>query len=247
MSMKQNLQDGYLFNMTFATAFSLVWNSRDATAEMAIQANGAPFNNLDPAGASRTVLLPPEADFKGKLMWFRNAADAGGEQLIIEEDSSTTEIVRLERGEVAVLFCDGTSWFVFSRSGGANALSQVGSGIWAKVPLVATTGTSGGGILSWANPTGQSIIVTRFMIDITTGSTGAATGAFGIAANGTTSNNTLLDGFNMQTTGVADNIENQGTNGVAAKKMTSSQFITGTASATVAGLVGSAYIQYILA
>lgn len=246
MSMKQNLQDGFLFNMTFATPMGFTWNTRDASAEMAIPANASPIQILDPAGASRTVLLPAEAAVKGKMFFFRNAASDGAETLTIEEDSSTTAIAVLEKDESAMLFCDGTSWYVFGKSA-ANATVTTGAIKTAKVALTATTGTSGGGILAWANPEGRSIIVTRFMIDITTGSTGAATGDFGVAANGTTSADTLLDGYNMQTTGVADSIENGGTNGDAAIKMTSTQYITGTASATVAGLVGSAYIQYILA
>jgi hypothetical protein len=118
---------------------------------------------------------------------------------------------------------------------------------WLSGSLTAVTDTTAGGILSLANPLGVTLIITRFIIRISTGSTGAATGDFGVAADGTTSSDVLLDGVNMQTTGALDNIENQGTNGVSSRLWTSSQFVTGTASATLAGLVGTYYIQYIIA
>ena len=242
MTMKQNLQFSKLYDCQIMTGFGMELTVMDATAEMVLTKKHAPILWLDPAGTTKTVLLPAEADMKNKFMSIKNNADADGENIILEEDSSTTQIAVINRGETLDLFCDGTTWRVYSRNPGV-----LGARRTVRVPLTAVTGTTAGGILAWANPEGASIIVDRFMIDITTGSTGAATGDFGVAANGTTSNDTLLDGVNMQTTGIQDNIENQGTNGVAAKKMTSSQYITGTASATLAGMVGNAYISYFLA
>lgn len=103
-----------------------------------------------------------------------------------------------------------------------------------------------GGVLAWANPTGGSILVQRVILDVTTKATGACTLDVGVAANGTTLNDTLLDGVDVGTAaGVFDNIENQGTNGVAAKKVTSSQYVTASkATGAAAGLVGYAYIHY---
>lgn len=117
----------------------------------------------------------------------------------------------------------------------------------AKVALIAGTGTSGGEVLAWANPEGATILVTDFIIDVTTQATGAATADVGIAANGTTSADTLLDGVDIGAAPiVANNIDNKGTNGGRSLKMTSSQYITATPSATAAGLVGFAYIYYVL-
>jgi len=110
--------------------------------------------------------------------------------------------------------------------------------------LTAGASTSGGATLSLANPEGVDLIVDRLILDITTGSTGAATLDAGIAANGTTSNDTLIDGTNAQTVGTADNIKQGGTNGVSSKKWTSSQFLTITPSATTAGMVGRYYVSY---
>lgn len=114
----------------------------------------------------------------------------------------------------------------------------------AKVALgVADTA---GGVLAWANPTGGSILVQRVILDVTTKATGACTLDVGVAANGTTLNDTLLDGVDVGTAaGVFDNIENQGINGVAAKKVTASQYVTASmATGAAAGLVGYAYVHY---
>ena len=117
----------------------------------------------------------------------------------------------------------------------------------AKVALIAGTGTSGGEVLAWANPEGATIIVHRLVLDITTQATGAANGDFGPAANATTSNDTLIDGVDIGTAAIlADNYDESGTNGLTSIKLTSSQYITGTPSATAAGLVGNAYIYYAL-
>ena len=113
-----------------------------------------------------------------------------------------------------------------------------------KVALTAVTGTTAGGALSLANPEGVPLIVTRLILDITTASSGAATVDAGIAANGTTSADNLIDGASVATIGVLDNIEDGGTNGQAVYKWGSGQYLTITASATLAGLVGNAYIEY---
>lgn len=114
--------------------------------------------------------------------------------------------------------------------------------------LTAVTGTTAGGIMSLANPEGATLIITRFIINLTTEATGSATGDFGVAANGTTSSDTLLDGVNLgAAAGIFDNVDDQGTNGQSVLTWGATQFITGTASATLAGLVGSYYIEYIRA
>ncbi len=115
-----------------------------------------------------------------------------------------------------------------------------------KVALTAVTGTTAGGVLSLANPEGADIIVTRLVLNITTPSSGAATVDAGIAANGSTSADNLIDGQSVATAAkVLDNVSDGGTNGKARQKWSSSQYLTITASATLAGLVGNAYIEYI--
>lgn len=123
--------------------------------------------------------------------------------------------------------------------------AQVGA---KKVALTAVTTTTAGGALSIPNPEGVDLIVTRLVLDITTPATGVATVDAGIAANGTTSADNLIDAGDVGTAAaVLDNIEDGGTNGQAAIKWTSTQHLTITASATLAGLVGNAYIEYMRA
>lgn len=118
----------------------------------------------------------------------------------------------------------------------------------AKVALTATSATTGGAVLSWANPEGANIIITRLQIDVTTKSTGAANLSVGVAANGTTSSANLIDTYAIGgTEKVVDNHVDGSTNGKFTQKMTSSQFVTATGSATTAGLVATAYIHYVLA
>lgn len=117
-----------------------------------------------------------------------------------------------------------------------------------RVALVAGTTTTGGDVLAVANPEGADLIITRFLLDVTTPATGAATANAGVAANGTTSSDTLLDGVDIGTAAALfDNADatDQGTNGKASRKWGSTQYITVTPSATAAGLVGYAYIEYV--
>lgn len=112
--------------------------------------------------------------------------------------------------------------------------------------LTAVTGTTAGGALRLENPLGVDLIVTDLILDITTASTGAATVDAGIAANGTTSADNLIDGKSVATAGVFNNVNDAGTNGRKTVKWGASQYLTITASATLAGLVGNAYIKWVV-
>lgn len=101
-----------------------------------------------------------------------------------------------------------------------------------------------GGVAAVANPFGAKAIITRFVIDVTTVATGAATVDAGVATNGTTSSDILIDGLNVNAAaGLFDNIENKGTNGKARQLWSATQYVTiSQASGDVTGLVGYAYI-----
>lgn len=107
---------------------------------------------------------------------------------------------------------------------------------------------TGGGVLSWANPEADSILITKIVFDVTTGSTGECTLDVGTTAtSATTSSNTLMDGINVATAGVFDNITNKGENGTSLQKLAAGKWVTATkASGSAAGLKGYAYIEYIL-
>lgn len=119
--------------------------------------------------------------------------------------------------------------------------------VGAKRGALAAVATAGG-VLSLANPEGVELIVTRLIIRVTTASSVAATVDAGIAANGTTLADTLIDGLSVAATGVFDNIEDAGTNGEASVVWGTSEFLTiSQASGDVTGLVGFAYVEYVRA
>lgn len=109
------------------------------------------------------------------------------------------------------------------------------------------TATSAGGVAAIANPLGKELIITRAIVRTTTKSTAASTVDVGVAANATTSSDTLLDGVDLGTAiGIFDNITNKGTNGKTVAVWGASQFVTASqASGAVAGLVGELYVEYI--
>ena len=105
---------------------------------------------------------------------------------------------------------------------------------------------TGGGILSVANPEGVECLITEVIIQVDTVPTGACTIDVGVAANGTTSNDTLLDGLDIGAAiGRFDNINDKGGNGGRDRAWGSTQYITGSKSTNAtAGLVGKAIIHY---
>lgn len=106
--------------------------------------------------------------------------------------------------------------------------------------------TGAGGVLSVKNPFGKDVIVTRLAVRVTTGVATRTVDA-GIAANGTTSSDTLLDGASVATAGIVDNLDDGGTNGGATVYWGADKYLTMTASGAVATLAGAAYIHYHLA
>jgi hypothetical protein len=90
----------------------------------------------------------------------------------------------------------------------------------------------------------ETIMITHCILDISTAATGAANVDVGVAANGTTSSDTLLDGQDVGTAAVVlSSLVNNGTNG-GVDKATSTEYVTATASATLAGMVGTIGIFY---
>lgn len=108
-----------------------------------------------------------------------------------------------------------------------------------------TAVTSATQALALANPEGRDLYVRRVILVVGTASSGAATLDIGIAANGTTSADNLLDGITTTPAGVTDNLTAPGTNGKAGRKWGATEYLTATASATLAGLVGELIIDYV--
>lgn len=58
------------------------------------------------SSATENLLLPPEADCNGMLVWIINT---GGESVIVQNDASGT-IDTVATTEFGIFFCDGTAW-----------------------------------------------------------------------------------------------------------------------------------------
>lgn len=114
-----------------------------------------------------------------------------------------------------------------------------------RVPLTAVTTTAAGGALKLANPFDADVIITRFVLDVETQSTGAATLDVGVHATGAASADNLIDGQSVAAAGVFDNVGAGGTNGKAVVVWGKTAFVVATASATLAGLKGHAHIEVI--
>lgn len=104
---------------------------------------------LDPGGAARTILLPPEA----QGLWFMivNQADAN-EDLTINEDSNTTTIGVLSRGGVGLFYCDGTTWYGSGGVGGQDAEIQTTGNSEVQINSRNYTAASGDAIAFQAVP-----------------------------------------------------------------------------------------------
>ena len=114
-----------------------------------------------------------------------------------------------------------------------------------KVALTAATDTTVGGVLKLQNPEGADLILTRLVLDVTTASTGGATVDAGIDDDGDETSDNVIDGMDVNAAaGVFDNITDAGTNGGCAK-WNEDEYLVITASATTAGMVGNAYIEWI--
>lgn len=119
---------------------------------------------------------------------------------------------------------------------GLNPQYKGGSVFEHKVALTAATTTAAGGVVSVANPLGVDLIIVNSYLNITTAATTSTnTIDLGVAANGTTTSDTLIDG----TTTTAGIKTASGTNGAVPRTWSTTQYVTGTASATLVGMVGT--------
>lgn len=99
---------------------------------------------------------------------------------------------------------------------------------------------------AWENDKSADLIVHRVIVDVTTaGGTADAEIDVGVAANATTNSDNLIDGADINSTGLKDNIDDQGTNGTSCQKVEDGQYVTGQiVVANAASLAGKVYIYY---
>lgn len=114
-----------------------------------------------------------------------------------------------------------------------------------KVDLAALE--TAGGVAAIANPEGQPVLVTNLIVVLTTKATGACTLDAGIAANGTTSSDNLIDGMDAGTAaGNFNNVTNAGSNGKAVQPWAAGEYLTiSKKTGDAAGLEGYARVKYI--
>jgi hypothetical protein len=111
------------------------------------------------------------------------------------------------------------------------------AGTWLQGSLTASAGAAG--VLSVKNGYGGALIVDRVILYITTvASEGGVTLDVGVAGTAISAD-TLIDGLDINAaTGVFDNVADGGTNGKSRQLLATDSYITATASADPAGLIG---------
>lgn len=113
-----------------------------------------------------------------------------------------------------------------------------------------TAGDADAFAFAWQNPEASKIIVTRVLINITTaGGTGSSVLDVGVVANATSTADTLIDGLDLNATGIFDNITDKGEYGksrqVVDENGGTNDYITGKILVqNAAALVGKYYIFY---
>lgn len=119
----------------------------------------------------------------------------------------------------------------------------------AKVAL--TAGNANAFAFAWQNPESTQIIIHKVIVNRTTAG-GSATSVLDIGPveNATSTANTIIDGLDLNTTGIADNIADKGTSGTTRSVLLdenggTTDYITGKILvANAASLVGYVYIYY---
>jgi hypothetical protein len=119
------------------------------------------------------------------------------------------------------------------------------AGRWLKGSLTASD--AAGGVFSLENDYGTQLAILRVVIQLGTVAADVCTIDVGVAADATTSADTLIDGLDVRTAlGVFDNIDDQGTNGQSCLKWPSREFINASMkTGATAGIVGT-YAIYVL-
>lgn len=112
-----------------------------------------------------------------------------------------------------------------ARYGGPEGGAQWAAPMILSVPMIATEGA--GVSASVANPFGREVLIVDVYVEINTVDA-TETVDVGVAANGTTSSDTLLDGLVLDNAGV---FATSGTNGLPKRTWGASQFVTATTTA----------------
>jgi len=131
------------------------------------------------------------------------------------------------------------------------AFQVVAGSLWPNIrsyvlPLTGVASSSGGGIATWQPPESGPVVITRLIVDVTTISTGAANLSVGQGSSATTSYTNLITASDVHSaTGIFDSLTLQVTASAAlALLMPAANYITFSGSASTAGMVAEAIIEY---
>ena len=104
-----NIEGSEISGSTFMNANKFGTVVQTLTGTYTIDADSPNVLALDPGGAARNVDLPAEAN--GLFYIIANAADAA-ENITVRNDAAGT-VGTVGQNEVGVVFCIGTTWFIF--------------------------------------------------------------------------------------------------------------------------------------
>lgn len=239
--------DGLLTNLTSTTAKTgrvvaiVTDGSANATGPAATTASGSISGTYEEASAVAGDKTVRECYTKALvLLTFTSIVQSDVGKTVYASDNYTVDEAMSAGIKIGTLvqYISATSGWV-----DLNTYYNRDGSIIYKGSMTAVTGTTANGVFSLTNPTGEPIIVEDVWFDITTGSSGAALIDVGMTNNGTASNDTLLDGVVSSLVKLRSMVVDKGTNG-GIRKVTGTQVIGGTATATLAGLVGTYAIKY---
>jgi len=242
--------DGYLYNMDSTAAKEarvicvVADESANETGPAATTASGSISGSLEISSAVAGDKTVRNVYISGYVqLTFTSIAQSDVGKVVYATDNYTLDETMNGGVKVGTLitYISATSGWI-----ALNTYMQSDGTVFYKGALTKATVTDAGAVLTWANPTGETIMVTDFIIDITAASTTAGTTLDIGIGTATASRDTLLDGINVATLAprVACNVVQGGTNG-GMDKATTAESIVGTASAALtASFAGTYAIGY---
>ena len=101
---------------------------------------------------------------------------------------------------------------------------------------------------AWENTTGEGIIITRVIVEVTTaGGSGSSTLSVGTAATATTEGDNLITGADLNATNAYDSLDLANEGVATFQKLADGDFVTGRIkTANAAALEGDVYIFYVM-
>lgn len=243
---------GYLYNLDTAAAQTgtiigvVADDGSDADGPQATTANGSISGALEETSAIagdktvRNVWLNGQVKVTGAGL-----AQTSVGKVAYATDNFTINITggngAIKLGTVAIYLSSTSAYVDLNKYFNSEGLIE------ALVPLTAATTTTGGDVVNWTP--GRAAIIYDVILDVTTAATGVATADIGYAATGT-SDDKFIDGVDVGTAAIFTSATKQliaaTGNAAGAAKITASQFVTMTPSATVAGIVGTMRILYLV-